>query len=256
MPNKTPQEPATDPRQIDLVDNPPERRTGSTVSALPLSAAQRDALTLLRAPFEQHQISMKPQPTKQQTDEVRADYTKGIRCDLCGGWHHPKVAHLAYVGHAALTHRLLDADPFWTWEPMALNEQGLPAVDADGGMWIRLTVCGMTRLGYGDAQEKTGPNAVKERIGDALRNAGMRFGMALDLWHKGVLEMEPERFDVGIGDKWIAKVKEAATEAALAKVWEDGAAEIHTSNDLMAYEEFKKAVGVRKKELAPAGSAK
>jgi hypothetical protein len=28
---------------------------------------------------------------------------------------------------------------------------------------------------------------VKEAIGDALRNAGMRFGAALDLWHKGDL---------------------------------------------------------------------
>jgi hypothetical protein len=28
---------------------------------------------------------------------------------------------------------------------------------------------------------------MKERIGDALRNAAMRFGAALDLWHKGDL---------------------------------------------------------------------
>ena len=45
----------------------------------------------------------------------------------------------------------------------------------------------MTRLGYGDSQGKTGGNAVKEAIGDALRNAGMRFGIALELWHKGDL---------------------------------------------------------------------
>jgi hypothetical protein len=45
----------------------------------------------------------------------------------------------------------------------------------------------VTRLGYGDSQGKTGGNAIKEAIGDALRNAGMRFGAALDLWHKGEL---------------------------------------------------------------------
>lgn len=59
-------------------------------------------------------------------------------------------------------------------------------------MWIRLTVCGVTRLGYGDAQGKTGGDAMKERIGDALRNAAMRFGAALDLWHKGILHMDEE----------------------------------------------------------------
>ena len=94
---------------------------------------------------------------------------------------------LAYVGHAALTDRLLDVDPAWNWEPMALNERGLPALDENGGLWIKLTVCGITRLGYGDAAAKKGPDAMKERIGDALRNAAMRFGAALALWHKGEL---------------------------------------------------------------------
>lgn len=94
---------------------------------------------------------------------------------------------LAYVGHAALTDRLLDVDPNWSWEPVAFGTDGLPKLDEIGGLWIKLTVCGVTRLGYGDAGEKKGTNAMKERIGDALRNAGMRFGAALDLWHKGEL---------------------------------------------------------------------
>ena len=91
---------------------------------------------------------------------------------------------LDYVGHAALTARFLDVDLSWSWEPVGTDEHGLPAFDANGGLWIRLTVCVMTRLGYGDAGSKSGPNAVKEAIGDALRNAGMRFGAALDLWSK------------------------------------------------------------------------
>ncbi|WP_230683998.1 hypothetical protein, partial [Streptococcus pneumoniae] len=77
--------------------------------------------------------------------------------------------HLDYVGHAALTDRLLDADPAWNWEYVAVGPDGNPVFDKDGGMWIKLTVCGVTRLGYGGAQEKTGGNATKERIGDALR---------------------------------------------------------------------------------------
>lgn len=144
-------------------------------------------LDLLRAPFPQHQISKLPKPTKRQTEEVRNDFKKGIRCQLCGAWHHPQVVHLDYVGHAALTDRLLDCDPHWNWEPVATNEDGTPRTDENGGMWIRLTVCGVTRLGYGHPDGKRGGDAIKELIGDALRNAAMRFGAALDLWHKGDL---------------------------------------------------------------------
>lgn len=86
---------------------------------------------------------------------------------------------LDFVGHGYLTARLLDVDPLWSWEPMAVDERGLPAYDDMGGLWIRLTVGGVTRLGYGDGKNP------KECIGDALRNAAMRFGAALDLWSKG-----------------------------------------------------------------------
>jgi len=95
---------------------------------------------------------------------------------------------LDFVGHADLTHRLLDVDPFWNWEPAATDEAGLPVLDLNDkgqpiGLWIKLTVAGVTRLGYGSCIP--GKNdAVKELIGDALRNAAMRFGAALDLWSK------------------------------------------------------------------------
>lgn len=97
---------------------------------------------------------------------------------------------LEYVGHAVTTARLLDVDPEWTWAPVAHDERGLPRVDENGGLWITLTVCGVTRLGYGDAAGKKGPNAVKEAIGDAIRNAAMRFGVALDLWAKEDLQAD------------------------------------------------------------------
>ena len=149
-------------------------------------------LELLRAPFPAHQISKLPKPTAAQTADVKADFKKGIRCPLCGAWHHKDVVHLDYVGHAALTDRLLDADPAWYWEPVALKD-GLPCFDQSGGLWIKLTVCGVTRLGYGHAATKPNqdPGArEKEVIGDALRNAAMRFGAALDLWHKGDLHAD------------------------------------------------------------------
>jgi len=92
---------------------------------------------------------------------------------------------LDFVGHGFITQRLLDVDPLWNWEPVALDANGLPLLDEFGGLWITLTVCGVSRLGYGDAGGKRGPDATKIAIGDALRNAGMRFGLALDLWCKG-----------------------------------------------------------------------
>lgn len=95
---------------------------------------------------------------------------------------------LSYVGHAFVTERLLEVDPEWSWEPFALDERGLPACDYDEhgkpvGLWIRLTVCGVTRPGYGTCEARK-VEAMKELIGDALRNAAMRFGVALDLWKK------------------------------------------------------------------------
>lgn len=156
---------------------------------------KKTGLELLREPFEKHHISKLPKPTKQQTEEVRADFNKGTRCLVCGGWHHPKVVHLDYVGHAALTDRLLESDIDWNWEPLSLQD-GLPKFDSSGGLWIKLTVCGVSRLGYGHAETKSYSDAgsrEKEVIGDALRNAGMRFGAALELWHKGDLHLDDEK---------------------------------------------------------------
>jgi len=170
-------------------------------------------LALLREPFPPHQISKLPKPTSKNAE-------KG-KCNVCGGWHGLPAVHLDYVGHAALTDRLLDADPSWTWEPLSMSPEGLPVMDPFGGMWIRLTVCGITRLGYGHAGDKQGGDAIKEVIGDALRNAAMRFGAALDLWHKGDLHADDEsRVDVaailrGISNAVSIEILKANYEAAL-----------------------------------------
>lgn len=104
--------------------------------------------------------------------------------------HLPKAGlQLDYVGHADVTSRLLEADPEWTWEPFATDAHGGPLLDTDAqdnpvGLWIKLTVGGVTRLGYGSCPSGQ-RDAVKVLIGDALRNAAMRFGVAVDLWAKG-----------------------------------------------------------------------
>lgn len=128
----------------------------------------------LRKPFPPESIGKLPKPYKK-------DSPKG-NCNECGGYHGLPAMHLDYVGHAAVTDRLLQVDPEWTWEPAGQTEHGLPMFDAAGGLWIELTVCGVTRFGYGD-----GPDP-KQCISDAIRNAAMRFGVALDLWSKEDLE--------------------------------------------------------------------
>lgn len=93
---------------------------------------------------------------------------------------------LDYVGHAAVTDRLLQVDPGWVWEPVAFDVDGAPLVRHVGRtyeLWIRLTVCGVTRYGVGTCPDNKA-DAAKELIGDAIRNAAMRFGVALDLWSK------------------------------------------------------------------------
>lgn len=200
------------------------------------TTAKPTGLALLREPFPANQISKLPKPTKRQTEIVREDFKKGVRCKLCGAWHHPDVVHLDYVGHAALTDRLLDCDPAWNWEPVALDDRGAPMLDGNGGMWIRLTVCGQTRLGYGHPDGKKGGDAVKEVIGDALRNAAMRFGAALDFWHKGDLHGDDEPPQAteetgaddaptpeAIRDKMKSAIAGAATTDDLAAIWSNKA---------------------------------
>ena len=155
-----------------------------------------EKLAGLRVPFPENQISYLPK----------------------GG------VKLAYVGHAALTDRLLDTDPAWSWEPLALDARGLPALDECGGLWIRLNICGITRLGYGDAGAKKGGDAMKERIGDALRNAAMRFGAALDLWHKGDLHAHSEEDAAGRNPDMSAKARAARITEGVNEGEAEGAA--------------------------------
>jgi hypothetical protein len=156
-------------------------------------------LALLREPVPAHLVSKLPKGTKAQN---QCPDSEKKYCNVCGTRHHPGIRHLDYVGHAAATHRLLDADPHWSWEPVAFDKDtGLPKFDPSGGLWIKLTVCGVTRLGYGHADGKATADAgarEKEVIGDAIRNAAMRFGLALDLWSKEDLHADhPE----GDGDQ-------------------------------------------------------
>lgn len=210
-----------------------------------------DNLQKLRVPFPPNQISLLPKPKSK-------DAPKG-KCPECGGWHGLPAVHVSYVGHAALTDRLLDVDPAWTWEPLAMTADGLPVMDTFGGMWIKLTVCGVTRLGYGHAGDKGGGDAIKEVIGDALRNAAMRFGAALDLWHKGDLhahsdEPEPAKKlpDLMAPEKladWMSAISAASADELPAM--KKGALEAASAaKDRAAYDTLRACVAKRLEALA------
>ena len=223
----------------------------------PKAKEQPTGLELLREPFPANQISKLPKLNyccSNAQGKVCGKHEKK-KCQHCGAFISTAHVDLDFVGHAALTDRLLDADPNWTWEPVADPQSlGLPVLPDMKCMWIRLTVCGVSRYGFGDAQGKGGGDAIKEIIGDALRNAAMRFGAALDLWHKGDLHVDddtlavaehkqlvqrtltddkkadrgmpavdpwakPVETDQAWFDQWVAKVAEAQTKEELQNLW-------------------------------------
>ena len=96
-------------------------------------------------------------------------------------------ANLSYMGHAEVTLALIDVDPLWTWEPLAIDpETGGPLIATQGNrlvMWGKLTVHGKSIIGVGTCEARKG-DPEKELIGDFLRNAAMRFGIGTKLWSK------------------------------------------------------------------------
>ena len=150
----------------------------------------------LRKPFPPESVGKLPKSacgacSKSQNKRCER-HTWVSNCPECHGGHTSAAIHLDYVGHAAVTERLLTVDPLWSWEPLALDPTGLPALDRAGNLWIRLTVCGVERIGVGDGK------SAKECIGDAIRNAAMRFGVALDLWAKDDLVEFKQAATLGI----------------------------------------------------------
>lgn len=185
--------------------------TAPTAPQPEISPEAAAKLAELRAPFPPEYIGKLPRVTcgacSQNKREKHCDRHQRRECPTCKNYITTAHMHLDYVGHAEITDRLLKSDPAWSWKPMHrdVDPQALaaaaasgnaevvqmvldsapPRFDQHGGLWIWLTVHGVTRPGYGDAVGKqAGPMANKEVIGDAIRNAAMRFGLGLDLWSK------------------------------------------------------------------------
>ena len=93
---------------------------------------------------------------------------------------------LDYVGHAEITKILIEIDPLWDWKPLKIDDDGLPSYRVENGMAHMagaMTLLGHTRLAVGSAPHNK-QDLLKELISDFIRNAAMRFGVALSLWSK------------------------------------------------------------------------
>ena len=183
----------------------------STTTETPAGA--HSVSDILRKQFAPELVGKLPRVTCGDCSDRRkqCDRHQKQKCQVCQAYVSTAHIHIDYVGHADVTARLLEADPEWTWEPQARDvdpavmaaavasgdpevvrmvlENAPPKFDLDDhgspiGLWIRLTIGGATKPGYGSVPSGQ-PDAVKVLIGDALRNAAMRFGVALDLWAKG-----------------------------------------------------------------------
>ena len=80
---------------------------------------------------------------------------------------------------------------------MSMDDDGQPRLVTDDqdrpvGLWIYLHVCGVRRPAYGSCLPGKG-EAIKELIGDAIRNGAMRFGVALSLWSSSHPEKDPPK---------------------------------------------------------------
>lgn len=155
---------------------------------------------------------------QQQQDALRKPFPKERIQKLPTGG-----VQLDYVSHAWVTDRLLEVDPEWTWKPLAFDSEGLPKFDNNGGLWIELTVCGVTRYGYGEPQGRDKFDQTKGAIGNALRNAAMRFGVALDLWARELpstkTESAPVEKPARPAKKLPANVPAASSEDVIAEAY-------------------------------------
>jgi hypothetical protein len=93
--------------------------------------------------------------------------------------------NLSYVSHADVNRILIEIDPSWSWEPIEWVN-GRPAINVENGtatMWGTLTLLGKSMIGVGSVRAEK-QDYEKELVGDFLRNASMRFGIAISLWSK------------------------------------------------------------------------
>lgn len=97
-----------------------------------------DIAAQLREPFPADKVGKLPKLTCADCSNKKCAKHKRTTCKTCKAYVSTAHIHLDFVGHADVTDRLLTVDPLWSWEPLAINEAGLPMLDNNRGMWIKL----------------------------------------------------------------------------------------------------------------------
>ena len=131
----------------------------------------------LMADFSSEAIGHKPATwCRQCAETVRGRQGKSCKdhkvawCPKCRTTITEAHTCLDFVGHADVRARLCEVDPEWSWAPFEFPGTGSLVLSADGqpvGLWIMLTVGGVSKPGYGSV-DKGKAEAVKELIGDCL----------------------------------------------------------------------------------------
>lgn len=122
---------------------------------------------------------------------VCAEHTKQ-QCDACGNYITTRHIHLDYVGHADVTLALIAVDPGWSldlgWDSTAGPID--PFAMGPTKLLARMTVLGVERpcVGTIEDHKAQSESALKELLGDAIRNGAMRFGIATGLWSRSQRE--------------------------------------------------------------------
>ena len=116
-------------------------------------------------------------------------HAEGV-CVECGERGTEAHDHVTYVPIDSLKQRFNRVDPGWTWEPLAIADNGTPVIVRDGNFnvfWVALTIGGITHKGVGFASVRSGgvfgPAGLRSQ---AIANAARDFGC-------GVIPREPSR---------------------------------------------------------------
>lgn len=131
-------------------------------------------------------VAYLPRVTCKECSDKRCQRHERRKCEGCGAFISTAHIHLDYVGHADVRRTLTEIDPAWTWEPLALDGDGLPFVKVRSGtatLWGRLTLGGKAQLCAGTCEDRKADRD-KELIGDLIRNGAMAHNVYGSLWSK------------------------------------------------------------------------
>lgn len=288
MPNKTQQEPATDPRQIDLVDNPPERREAPRSMALESMAQPHPTF---HAPAPSHSAAVTP------VELVRLAVQSGANMDQL---ERLMDMQLKYEANEARKAFVADMAEFKKNPPQIVKDKLVGYENKDGsftgykhaslgnvtnavveglaqhgfshrwdieqdGIKAKVTCTITHRMGHSEsvameaAKDDSGKKNAIQQVASSityLQRYTLLAATGLATHDQADDDGQAAGVDVALADKWLLQADSATTIDELKKAWKDGLAEIRAASDTHAYNELKARVEARTAEFhAAAGGA-